>query len=127
TIKKLRAGCAVIIGKTNLDEFAMGSSAENSALFVTRNPWATNRVPGGSSGGSAAAVAADQCIVGLGTDTCRFYPSTGGLLWGCGSQTNLWPRKPLRYHCFRFFHGPSGTHNQRCQRLRAYARSHSWL
>lgn len=69
TVKTLRGAHAVITGKTNLDEFAMGSSAENSAFFSTHNPWDLSRVPGGSSGGSAAAVAADECIAALGTDT----------------------------------------------------------
>jgi aspartyl-tRNA(Asn)/glutamyl-tRNA(Gln) amidotransferase subunit A len=68
-VAKLLAAGAVVTGKTNLDEFAMGSSTENSALFPTRNPWNLERVPGGSSGGSAAAVAADLCIAALGTDT----------------------------------------------------------
>jgi aspartyl-tRNA(Asn)/glutamyl-tRNA(Gln) amidotransferase subunit A len=68
-IVKIRSAGAVIIGKTNLDEFAMGSSAENSGFFPTRNPWHLERIPGGSSGGSAAAVAADECTAALGTDT----------------------------------------------------------
>ena len=67
--KRLELSGCVLIGKTNLDEFAMGSSTENSALAVTKNPWAIDRVPGGSSGGSAAAVAADECLFALGTDT----------------------------------------------------------
>ena len=68
-IEKLRAAGAVVFGRLNMDEFAMGSSTENSGFQVTRNPWDLERIPGGSSGGSAAAVVADECVAALGSDT----------------------------------------------------------
>ena len=68
-IERLRAAGAVVFGRLNMDEFAMGSSTENSSVQVTRNPWDLERIPGGSSGGSAAAVAADEAFAALGSDT----------------------------------------------------------
>jgi aspartyl-tRNA(Asn)/glutamyl-tRNA(Gln) amidotransferase subunit A len=68
-VERLKAAGAIVLGKANMDEFAMGSSTEHSAYGVTRNPWDLSAIPGGSSGGSAAAVAADECAAALGTDT----------------------------------------------------------
>ncbi|MDQ3988977.1 MAG: Asp-tRNA(Asn)/Glu-tRNA(Gln) amidotransferase subunit GatA, partial [Actinomycetota bacterium] len=86
-VRRLRAAGVVILGKTNMDEFAMGSSTENSAYGPTRNPWDTGRIPGGSGGGSAAALAAFEAPLAIGTDT-------GGSIRQPGSVTGTVGVKP---------------------------------
>ena len=80
-IEKLRAADAVFLGRTNMDEFAMGGSNENSAFFPTRNPWNLDCIPGGSSGGAAASVAARMACLSIGTDTGGSIRQPAGL---CG-------------------------------------------
>ncbi len=86
-VQKLLAAGMVILGKTNMDEFAMGSSTENSAYGVTRNPWDLDRIPGGSGGGSSAALAAFEAPLAIGTDT-------GGSIRQPGSVTGTVGVKP---------------------------------
>jgi aspartyl-tRNA(Asn)/glutamyl-tRNA(Gln) amidotransferase subunit A len=109
-VEKLNAAGAVMLGKTNMDEFAMGSSNETSFYGPVHNPWDLDAVPGGSSGGSAAAVAARLTPGATGTDTGGSIRQPAALVRRHRHQTDLWPGVALGDDCLRLQPGSGWTH-----------------
>ena len=114
-VTKLEAAGAVLLGKLNCDEFAMGSSNENSAYGPVLNPKALDRVPGGSSGGSAAAVAANFAVATLGNGYGGVDPAAGGFLRRGGRTSDVWAGQPVWIDCLCIFAGPGGAVYQECE------------